>query len=392
MEKYLKKHKFCCECANMVNRAFKLLMDEGREPAISAGEKCAADYEVDERGRTLNEDGSLNLFSGISACSKDGHVHLECDPSFISQLLVLAEPELSGLKQERHAKTVEIAQKEVLICIGITLYERFQAIHQRLREGEQICDLLCLAALKSLRKSLDLAAERKRGVSDLELLCQEIELADREKERKQAKKREKKSKQQQKKKDQKEKEQKPNCVVASDPCSIPSLEDGPTDQLIYSKAAADLIDYKRKARNGSGSASDTDSGLGTSGDTSPFLSREDERFGDRGIWMKGGSPELDHDFRSSSSSLSRGHSVEDKTGICQPRGHSDGLVHSLIDLLNNQDFQDEEEEEEGLSAEEIRMFYSKMPQLSLQRQQLREKLREDFAAICPKHGKCHSGC
>ena len=30
----------------------------------------------------------------------------------------MAEPELSGLRQERHAKTIEIAQKEVLTCIG----------------------------------------------------------------------------------------------------------------------------------------------------------------------------------------------------------------------------------------------------------------------------------
>ena len=37
----------------------------------------------------------------------------------------MAEPELSGLKQERHAKTIEIAQKEVLTCIGICLYDRY---------------------------------------------------------------------------------------------------------------------------------------------------------------------------------------------------------------------------------------------------------------------------
>ena len=38
----------------------------------------------------------------------------------------MAEPELSGLKQERHAKTIEIAQKEVLTCIGICLYDRYK--------------------------------------------------------------------------------------------------------------------------------------------------------------------------------------------------------------------------------------------------------------------------
>jgi hypothetical protein len=39
----------------------------------------------------------------------------------------------AGLKQERHAKTIEKAQKEVLICIGITLFERFQRIEQKIR-------------------------------------------------------------------------------------------------------------------------------------------------------------------------------------------------------------------------------------------------------------------
>ena len=47
------------------------------------------------------------------------------------------------------------------------------------REGEQTCDLLCLVSLLSLRKSLDIAAERKRGITDLDLICQEIELLDR---------------------------------------------------------------------------------------------------------------------------------------------------------------------------------------------------------------------
>ena len=36
----------------------------------------------------------------------------------VSHLIEMAEPELSGLRQERHAKTIEIAQKEVLTCIG----------------------------------------------------------------------------------------------------------------------------------------------------------------------------------------------------------------------------------------------------------------------------------
>ena len=111
-----------------------------------------------------------------------------------SKFLEMAEPELSGLRQERHAKTLEIAQKEVLTCIGICLYERFQRIQQRLREGQQACDLLFYVALQSLKHSFEMAFESKQGISDLEKLCQEFDEEDRKKEVKAQKKRDKKKK------------------------------------------------------------------------------------------------------------------------------------------------------------------------------------------------------
>ena len=172
LDQYLTKHSFCSECTNMVNRAYNLLVEEGQEPAKAAGE---LPMDGDPK---VNRDGSVNLYSGISACTKEGHVHVECDAHYISQLLTLAEPELSGLRQERHAKTIEIAQKEVLICIGLALFERFQRIQQRIREGEQTCDLLLLVCLKTLRRSLDMAAEGKRGEADIERLCLELEDAE----------------------------------------------------------------------------------------------------------------------------------------------------------------------------------------------------------------------
>ena len=36
------------------------------------------------------------LMIKLSTIFQDGHVHVQCDPNYISQLLVLAEPELSG--------------------------------------------------------------------------------------------------------------------------------------------------------------------------------------------------------------------------------------------------------------------------------------------------------
>ena len=40
------------------------------EPAVAAGEKCESDGKIAEDGSMLNADGSVNLFSGISACTK----------------------------------------------------------------------------------------------------------------------------------------------------------------------------------------------------------------------------------------------------------------------------------------------------------------------------------
>ena len=113
-------------------------------------------------------------------------------------MIEMAEPELSGLRQERHAKTIEIAQKEVLTCIGICLYERFQRIQQRLREGQQACDLLFYVALQSLKRSFEMAFESKQGISDMEKLLEGFEEADRKKQEKAQKKRDKKKKQKEK--------------------------------------------------------------------------------------------------------------------------------------------------------------------------------------------------
>ena len=118
----------------------------------------------------------------------------------------MAEPHLSGIKVERCARTVQQAQKEVLICIGICLHDRLQRIQRRLREGQQSCDLLFLMALKSLKKSFELAFESKQGMTDLEKFCLELDEEDRRKKEQAQKKRDKKSKQKQNRNSKKEKE------------------------------------------------------------------------------------------------------------------------------------------------------------------------------------------
>merc|ERR1711868_352745 len=80
-----------------------------------------------------------------------------------------------------------------LICIGICLHERFQRIQQRLKQGQQACDLLFYVALQSLKHSFEMAFDSKQGISDLEKLCQEFDEEDRKKQEKAQKKREKRN-------------------------------------------------------------------------------------------------------------------------------------------------------------------------------------------------------
>ena len=86
-----------------------------------------------------------------------------------------------------------------IFVLGICLYERFQRIQQRLREGQQACDLLFYVALQSLKFSFEMAFESKMGNSEVDKLLAGFAESDRQEELKAQKKREKKKKQKQKK-------------------------------------------------------------------------------------------------------------------------------------------------------------------------------------------------
>ena len=73
-------------------------------------------------------------------------------------------------RRERHAKTMEVAQEEVVTCVGICLLERLQRVAQRLREEEQMADMLQFASLQAMRRSFELAVESKRGFSQVRIV------------------------------------------------------------------------------------------------------------------------------------------------------------------------------------------------------------------------------
>uniref|UniRef100_A0A6J0T8X5 Gametogenetin-binding protein 2 n=1 Tax=Pogona vitticeps TaxID=103695 RepID=A0A6J0T8X5_9SAUR len=173
LETYLRKHRFCTDCKNKVLRAYTILIGEldcSKEKGY-----CAA------------------LYEGLRCCPHERHIHVCCETDFIAHLLGRAEPEFAGgyERRERHAKTIDIAQEEVLTCLGIHLYERLHRIWQKLRAEEQTWQMLFCLGVDALRKSFEMAVERVQGISRLEQLCEEFSEEERVRELKQEKKRQK---------------------------------------------------------------------------------------------------------------------------------------------------------------------------------------------------------
>ncbi|XP_063060177.1 gametogenetin-binding protein 2 isoform X2 [Engraulis encrasicolus] len=173
LETYLRKHRFCTDCKNKVLRAYNILV--GEVDSSKENGYCAA------------------LYEGLRCCPHEHHIHVCCQTDFIAHLLGRAEPEFAGgyERRERHAKTIDIAQEEVLTCLGIHLYERLHRIWQKLRAEEQTWQLLFHLGIDALRKSFEMAVEKVQGISRLEQLCEELSEEERAKELKQEKKRQK---------------------------------------------------------------------------------------------------------------------------------------------------------------------------------------------------------
>jgi len=159
LENYLRKHRFCSECKSKVLRAYSILAGDVDGDAEKG--YCAA------------------LYEGLKSCPKDRHIHVVCDTDFIAHLIGRAEPELAGGRRERHARTIDIAQEEVLTCLGIHLWERLHRLWQKLRAEEQTWQMLFYLGIEALRKRFETAVEEKQGITQLELVVEEISEAER---------------------------------------------------------------------------------------------------------------------------------------------------------------------------------------------------------------------
>ncbi|XP_029161178.1 gametogenetin-binding protein 2-like [Nylanderia fulva] len=211
LDTYLRKHRFCVECRNKVLLASSLLTRE-LEPAKEKGYAAV-------------------LYSGIRRCIADRHIHLPTVTEYIGKLIGRAQPELMG--RERHAKTLEIAQEEVLTCLGICMAERLHRVHRRLKEEETVCKVLAAVAVDALSRNFQMAVEVKQGISQLELLYEEITREEIAKQQRREKLRLKRKKKKERRYETEEKENSCDCSnERQDKASCTCAESKPTTQNI----------------------------------------------------------------------------------------------------------------------------------------------------------------
>lgn len=135
----------------------------------------------------------FTMYNGIRRRGNK-YLKLPCKRDYIGDLIKRAEPELNNTdrQRERHAKTIQMAQEEVLTCIGMCLLERVRCMYIRLQEEDRACHVLAIIAINCLYQSFDRAVEKKRGISNLDLLCEEISREERVKEQRREQKKLKK--------------------------------------------------------------------------------------------------------------------------------------------------------------------------------------------------------
>lgn len=134
-----------------VSQAFELLINNADEancerngfrPSLSAGSPLKTHYRM-----------HFCCYSGLRSCTNDKHIHIDVNKDFIGSLISRAEPDIDGSQRERHAKTLDVAQEEVLTCIGIYLFDRFDKIYRTIRSEEQTCQLLFYILINCLKSS-----------------------------------------------------------------------------------------------------------------------------------------------------------------------------------------------------------------------------------------------
>ncbi|CAF4417087.1 unnamed protein product [Rotaria socialis] len=179
LETYLYKHKFCAECKLKVLEAYHFLFNSR-----------------DNRYR-VKKGFSPALYEGLRSCNNDEHIRIQADKDFISNLISRAQSDIQESDRERHAGTLEIAQEEILICIGINLLDKFDTVYRLVRAEEQTWQLLFYITIDYLRLNFERSMFGKQDFNaTLNTLCKEFDVTNDMKTHKKQKRQNKKSRRQ----------------------------------------------------------------------------------------------------------------------------------------------------------------------------------------------------
>ncbi|KAG7402393.1 Gametoproteintin-binding protein 2 [Phytophthora boehmeriae] len=196
LESYLRRHRFCCRCKEKVLEAYDLLI--GSSCSEDDCEDCG-NFECGDKHHEHSDYGDdLNytsyLFDELAFSRATNQIIVPCNIDFMSQLMSRADQEVVGDWGDRHARTIAEAQDEVLICLGMVIWEKMQNLWTKSRSEKRAEELLVHCAVFTLRRNFDVAVEALHGEEMMEQLLAEEDDETRRLEKKKEKRKEKKKK------------------------------------------------------------------------------------------------------------------------------------------------------------------------------------------------------
>ncbi|RLN51272.1 hypothetical protein BBJ29_004647 [Phytophthora kernoviae] len=180
---------------NSPDTSFSLFFHQEREDDC---EDCGS-FECGDKHHEHNDYGDdLNytsyLFDELAFSRATNQIIVPCNIAFMSQLMSRADQEVVGDWGDRHARTIAEAQDEVLICLGMVIWDKMQNIWTQSRSEKRSEELLVHCAVSTLRRNFDVAVEALHGEEMMEQLLAEEDDETRRLEKKKEKRKEKKKK------------------------------------------------------------------------------------------------------------------------------------------------------------------------------------------------------
>ncbi|KAJ8528645.1 hypothetical protein ON010_g14683 [Phytophthora cinnamomi] len=134
------------------------------------------------------------LFDELAFSRATNQIIVPCNIEFMSQLMSRADQEVVGDWGDRHARTIAEAQDEVLICLGMVIWDKIQNLWTKSRSEKRSEELLVHCAVSTLRRNFDVAVEALHGEEMMEQLLAEEDDESRRLAKKKEKRKEKKKK------------------------------------------------------------------------------------------------------------------------------------------------------------------------------------------------------